>query len=140
MNIKQELLTRSPFFKLVEEKFPDYHDNMSAFAYAVEGQFRRTAGFGAIDGFEIFHIVDQTPTELKIVGLTYFLPSSLLPLEASFTIENREISYRVRLGLEDKTWHDLTKQKRWKAVYLYATEGHEPVWNWGEPVSGVFDC
>jgi len=136
MSIKQPLIEGSPFFELISEQFSNYLIDPDALAYAVEGHLRSILDVGAIDGFDIFHVVEETSAILRVVGLAYILPRSLLPLEASFRKGNGSISYRVFLGSEDKPWHGLTSKKRWAAVYLYATEGYEPQWNWSEPQEG----
>jgi len=136
ISIRQELLESSPFQKLIRERYLNFLTNPDAIAYAVEGHLRGLMDLGAIDGFDIFHVMEETAATLRIVGLAYFLPSSLLPLEASFRMESGGISFRVLLCSEDELWHGLTSKKQWSAVYLYATVGYEPQWNWIEHREG----
>lgn len=136
MSIRNDIITTSPFFDLITKKFSDFETDMDALAYAIEGQLRGTPDMGAIDGFNTFHVLEETDTKLRVVGMAYFLPSSLIPLDASFSTTNDGISYRVKLAAEDGKWKRLTEKKRWSAVYLYATENYEPQWNWEATLTG----
>jgi len=138
MSIRSDIINTSPFFDLITERFSDFETDLDALAYAIEGQLRGTPDMGAIDGFNTFHVLEETDTKLRVVGMTYFLPSSLIPLDASFSTTNDGISYRAKLGAEDDKWKHLTEKKRWSAVYLYATENYEPQWNWEPTQNGVF--
>ena len=137
MPIRQTIIEKSPFFKLIREDFPSFSTDIDALADAVEGHFRDSSDLGAIDGFEQFFVMQETQATLRIFGMAYFLPSSLLPLEASFQAENDGISFRVARGSDDTIWKGLTKKKRWAAIYLYATEGYEPQWNWEQSLEGL---
>ncbi|MEQ8782439.1 MAG: hypothetical protein RIE06_22465 [Roseibium album] len=134
--IRRDIITKSPFFDLIAERFFDFETDLDALAYAVEGQLRGTPDMGAIDGFKTFHVMEETDAKLRVVGMAYFLPSSLVPIDASFSATNNRISYRVMLGAEDDQWKRLTEKKRWSAVNLYATENYEPQWNWEPPLEG----
>ena len=136
MSIRNDIITSSPFFDLITERFSDFETDLDALAYAIEGQLRGTPEMGAIDGFNTFHVVEETDTKLRVVGMAYFLPSCLIPLDASFSSTNEGTSYRVKLGAEDDTWQRLSEKKRWSAVYLYATENYQPQWNWEPTQSG----
>ncbi len=138
MSIRSDIITTSPFFALIPERFSDFETDLDALAYAIEGQLRGTPEMGAIDGFDTFHVLEETDRKLRVVWLAYFLPSSLIPLDASFGMTHDGISYRVKLGAEDATWQRLTEKKRWSAVYLYATENDRPQWNWEPTRKGVF--
>lgn len=137
MSIRRAILDESPFSKLIPELIPNAPSAPEAFVFAVEGHLRIISGLGALDGFTSLHVVEETSETLRIVGLTHVLPSSLLPLEVSFQVANDGISYLVLLGSDDRVWNGLTESKRWKAVYLYATEEHEPQWNWNQPLEGL---
>ncbi|MEM9550413.1 MAG: hypothetical protein AAGA05_04505 [Pseudomonadota bacterium] len=138
MSIRSDIITTSPFFNSITEKFVDFETDVDALAYAVEGQLRGTPDMGAIDGFNTFHVLEETDTKLRVVGMAYILPSSLIPLDASFNMTSGNVAYRVKLGAEDGRWKRLTEKKRWSAVYLYATENYEPQWNWEPTLKGVF--
>ena len=137
MSIRRTILENSGLFEMIREKFSDFQTDPDALALAIEGHFRGTSDLVAIDGFEFLYVMEETQTTLNIVGMAYFLPSSLIPLEATFQSVNDGISYRVFLGSEDEVWHGLTKKKRWSAVYLFATEGYDPQWNWDQPLDGL---
>jgi len=138
MSIRSDIITTSPFFDLITERFSDFETDLDVLAYAIEGQLRGTPDMGAIDGFNTLHVLEETDTNLRVAGMVYFLPSSLIPLDASFNTTNGGTSYRVKLGAEDGKWKRLTEKKRWSAVYLYATENYEPQWNWEPTQKGVF--
>ena len=137
MSIRQTIIEKSPFFKFIRNDFSSFSTEIDALAYAIEGHFRGESHFGAVDGFEQFFVVEETQATLRIFGMAYFLPSSLLPFEVLFQVENGGISYRAFCGSEDEMWGNLSKKKRWAAVYLYATEGYEPQWNWDQPLEGL---
>ena len=137
MSIRRDILESSRTLEKIREQSSDYLTDPDALALAIEGHFRGIAALAAIDGFEFLHVSEESPEDLKVVGLAYFLPTSLIPLKAGFQSENGEIAYQVRLGLDDDAWRTLTNKKRWSAVYLNATEGYEPKWNWSEPLVGV---
>lgn len=82
-------------------------------------------------------MVEETATALRAVGLSYVLPSSILPIDAQFRFSDGSVEYRVLVGSDDEMWGALSESKRWKAVYLYATEGVEAEWNWEDPVEGL---
>ena len=67
------------------------------------------------------------------------MPSSQLPVDAKFRFADGTIEYRILVGSDDEIWDALTESKRWKAVYLFATEGAEPNWNWNQLVEGSLD-
>jgi|GEM_PF-5734039 len=137
MSIRSTIIELSPFAELVREKFSDVPSSPEALAYAIEGHFRAVSDLGPIDGCTNFHTLEETAVSLRIIGMAYVLPSSLLPLEVSFQVVEGGMSYRVLLAQDDKVWNGLTKAKRWNAVYLYATVGQEPQWNWSLPLEGI---
>lgn len=137
MSIRRDIITKSPFFHLITERFPDFETDLTALAYAVEGQLRGTPDMASIDGFKMFHVLEETETTLRVIGMAYFLPSSLIPLDASFRLTSNSVSYRVKLGAEDHKWKSLTQKKRRSAIYLYATENSVPRWNWQPTLIGV---
>ena len=136
MTVRNDILAGSPFFKLVAERYPRYESDPDALGMAIEGHFRGIPELSAIDGFNTFHVLDESPTRMRVIGLAWFLPSSLIPLEASFQASDSDISYSVMLGAEDPFWQSLRERKRWSAVYLYATENLGPPWNWGKTLQG----
>lgn len=93
----------------------------------------------ALDGFTYLNVVEETPESLRAVGISYILPSGKLPIDAEFRLTSGAVEYRILVGSDDEAWGALTESKRWKAVYLYATEGAEPEWNWDLPVEGSLD-
>jgi len=125
---------------LVDRQFPEDSRGSEAFKYALELYLRALPKFGAaIDGWHFLNVVEETSTALRVVGFSYVLPSSELPIDAKFRLAGGAIEYRILVGCDDKAWNALTESKRWKAVYLYATEGVEPEWNWDQPIEGTFD-
>jgi hypothetical protein len=90
----------------------------------------------AVDGWSMFQIVEETAPSLKAVGIMTVLPSGELPMELELSRGSNSTRYRLRMGLVDEGWFSLSKSKRWKAVYLYATQGRDLGWPWSEPVSG----
>lgn len=64
----------------------------------------------------------------------HLLPTGLVPLDLAFTIENEAVHHELWIAGDDHS--PLTESKRWKAVYLYATEGREPPWEWSGPMVG----
>lgn len=84
-------------------------------------------------------MVAETPYALRLVGLSYVLPSSILPIDARFRFSNGSIEYALLVGSDDDTWRALSESKRWKAVYKYATEGVEADWNWDQPITGLLN-
>lgn len=78
---------------------------------------------------------------MRVVGLSDVLPLCIqLPIDAVFHVDGDAITYRILVGSDDETWRALTESKRWKAVYLYATEKSESVWNWNNPIEGLLDA
>lgn len=136
MAIRSDIVTTSPFFKWITKKFSDFETDLDALAHAVEGHLRGTP-MGAIDGFNMFHVLEETDAKLRVVGMAYFLPHSLVPLDALFGATSDGVSYQVHLGADDDRWKRLTERKRWAAVYLYATENYEPRWHWEPPLEGL---
>ena len=123
---------------MVDDRFPGDSRGPDAFKYALEHYLRALPKLAvALDGFTFLNVVAETPTELRVVGLSHVLPSSELPIDASFRRVGCAIEYRILVGLHDRVWADLTGSKRWKAVYLYATEALEPKWSWDQPVEGL---
>jgi hypothetical protein len=93
----------------------------------------------AVDGWSMFQVVQETTTSLKAVGIMTVLPSGELPMELEFSRESNATRYRLRMSLVDEGWYSLSESKRWKAVYLYATQGRDLDWPWAEPISGQLD-
>jgi hypothetical protein len=90
----------------------------------------------SVDGWTSFHVIRETEVSLTAVGIMTVLPADDLPLEVEFSTESNETRYLVRVGLVDERWHSLSESKRWKSVYLYATQGRDIDWTWSEPISG----
>ena len=84
----------------------------------------------------MFHVLKETETSIQGIGIMYTLPVGELPVEISLSRAPNATSYQVWVGQADDRWSSLTESKRWKAVYLYAKEGHDSKWDWSEPVSG----
>lgn len=63
----------------------------------------------------------------------YVLPSGLLPLEIELTRKGNEVHYEMWIGDAGSC----SESKRWSALYLYATEGYPPPWDWSEPMVGT---
>lgn len=124
--------------KLVGESFPQDPRGSDAFKLALELYLQALPELESIDGWALLIVVEETPEALRAVGISYVLPSSELPIEASFRFASGVIEYQILVGSDDKVWSSRTESKRWNAVYQYATEGTEPEWNWGPPITGVF--
>lgn len=137
MSIRRAILKDSPLAELVRRDFPNWSTDNHAFGFALEGYLGTVSELSALDGFDFLHVAEETPATLRTIGLAYILPSSELPLDVSFRSVSGEISYRALLGSDDELWKGLTRSKKWEAVYLYATEGYEPKWNWNQPIEGL---
>ena len=121
----------------IEQRYVDDPRGTAAFTAAFESYLRLLPNLDvAVDGFSILEVVEETSEFMRIVGLTYVLPSSQLPFDAEFRVINRAVRYRLRLGADDEMWSTLTESKQWRAAYLYATQNAVPKWNWDEPVEG----
>jgi hypothetical protein len=93
----------------------------------------------AVDGWSMFQVVEETTTSLKAVGIMTVLPSGELPMELELSRESNATRYWMRICLVDECWSSLSESKRWKAVYLYATQGQDLDWPWSQPISGELD-
>lgn len=89
-----------------------------------------------VDGWTSFHVVGEATESLTAVGIMTVLPTNELPLEVEFWTESNQMRYRLRVGLVDERWHSLSESKRWKSVYLYATQGLDMAWTWSDPILG----
>ena len=126
---------------LVEAKFPVDSRGPDAFKYALELYLRATPNLdAAVDGFTYLNVVEETRTEMRVVGISHVLPSSLLPIDVVFRYVDGIVEYRILVGIDDEKWNDLSDSWRWKAVYLYATEGAHVEWNWDQPVDGRLEA
>jgi len=139
--IRDDIHRRYPeLAALVDQQFPSDSRGPDAFKYALELYLRALPNLdAAVDGFTHLDVVKETATTLRAVGISYVLPSSQLPIDAKFRVARSAIEYRILVGSDDETWNALTEPKRWKAVYLYATEGAVPDWNWDQPVEGTLN-
>jgi len=112
--------------------------SLDALAYAMEGHLRFAQDFDSdVDGFSYFHVAEVTSTKIKVIGLAHVLPSGMVPLDASFRLENEQISYSVLIGEADEFWNGLTRTNCQQAVRLYACKGDKPPWKWNDPVQGI---
>jgi len=117
----------------------DLPDNLSdaALADAIYGLLRGDRDLHlAVDGWTSFHVTHETPLSLKVVGIMTILPADDLPLEVDVSRDSNGARYLLRIGLADERWYSLSESKRWKSVYLYATQDRNVDWTWSEPVSG----
>lgn len=137
MSIRNDILADSPFFKLVLERNPSPFLDPDTLAIAIDGHLRCLPNLPAMDGFKSFHVLEETLTSLRVVGLAYLLPRGVLPLEADFRSREDGIFFRILVGEEDLFWKNLTEKKRWAEVHLYATEKRKPQWHWQPPVEGL---
>jgi hypothetical protein len=94
---------------------------------------------GSLDDWKMLRVVTETANSLRAVGLMYALPSGELPVEVELSLQGGSLEYIVRVGAADAQWNSLSKSKRWKAVYLYATGERAEGWTWSKPVSGYVD-
>ncbi len=123
---------------LVEEAFYEDPGGPDAFRYALELYLRAIPNLGAaVDGFTYLSVIKETRRELQSVGISYVLPSSYLPVESFFKYVDGKVEYRILVGTNDKLWRGFSDSKRWRAVYLYATEGRQAAWSWGPVVEGT---
>ena len=136
--IRDDIHTRySELTDLVEERFPADSRGQEAFKYALELYLRAIPSLDvAVDGFTYLNVVEETNTEMRAVGISYVLPSSLLPIEVVFQYVDGIVEYRILVGVDDELWKRLSDSRRWKAVYLYATEGAPAEWDWDQVVEG----
>ena len=126
--------------ELVDRQFPEDSRGPDAFKYALELYLRAISTLEVpIDGWKFLNVVDETPTVLRAVGISYVLPSSELPVDAEFRFVGDAVEYRILVGTDGDAWDALSESQRWKAVYVYATEGAEPKWSWDRPVEGTLD-
>lgn len=88
------------------------------------------------DGWDQLQVVRETATSLRAVGAMYILPAGILPMEVELSRDRNSTHYWFRLGIGDKRWYSLTRSKRWKAVYLYASGDRDAEWRWSDPISG----
>lgn len=139
--IRDDIHTRYPeLADLVEERFAEDPRGPDAFKYGLQLYLRAIPNLdAAVDGFTYLSVLKETSTELHAVGISYVLPSSCLPIEAVFKYVDGIIEYRILVGTDDNLWDGFSDSKRWKAVYLYATEGAEAAWNWKPAVEGILD-
>ena len=136
MTIRTDIITQSPFFSLITERYPDFETSPYALAYAIEGHLRATQVLPALDGFQNLHVMKETGVVLHLIEIVFLLPSGIVPLEVSFSKLDGDISYQDRLGIQDEGWKSLTQKERWSAVDLYATENEKPQWNWEPTLEG----
>lgn len=139
--IRDDIHGRYPALaELVDQQFPEDTRGPDAFKYALELYLRAIPKLEtAVDGWTFLQVIEESRTALRAVGLSYVLPSSILPIDAQFRFSNGSVEYRILVGSDDETWGALSESKRWKAVYLYATEGAKSDWNWDHPVKGLLD-
>ncbi len=139
--IRDDIHTRYPALaELVEEQFPQNPRGADAFKYAMELYLRAISNLdAAVDGFTHLNVVEETRTKMRIVGISYVLPSSLLPIDATFRIVGDVVEYQILVGIDDDLWKRLSESKRWKVVYQYANQGDEAEWNWEQLVEGQLD-
>ncbi|MEN7342990.1 MAG: hypothetical protein AAAFM81_08595 [Pseudomonadota bacterium] len=90
----------------------------------------------AVDGFTYLNVIEETNTELHAVGISYVLQSSAVLIETILKFDEGVVKYEIRVGIDDALWRSLSESKRWKVVYLYASEGAEPTWTWGATIEG----
>ena len=90
----------------------------------------------SLDGFKILQVVRETESEIRVVGLSYLLPDAEVPMELELKKELEFTSYFLRFGKTDIHWESQTESKRWKSVYMYATESGDLTWNWQNSISG----
>ncbi|MEM7279202.1 MAG: hypothetical protein AAF385_13865 [Pseudomonadota bacterium] len=93
----------------------------------------------AVDGFTQLNVVEETSTYIRIVGVSYILPFSLLPIDATFQYLGTKVEYSVLVGIDDDTWKGLSDSKRWKAIYLYAADRSQADWHWEPAVFGTLE-
>lgn len=136
--IRDDIYERYPkLFELVNKQFPGDTRGSEAFKFALQLYLYSLPNWEvAIDGWTLFNVVKETPKVLRAVGIVEVLPSGELPIDAEFSFIDGSIEYRILVGSDDQVWSSLTNSKRWNTVYLYATEGSEPEWNWEQVVTG----
>jgi len=137
MTIRRKIIERTGYQRPGDEYSSPTSDE--ALIDAVEWHFRGLADFSSIDGFADFYVLQESTREVSIMGRTYFLgPYGLVPMKAKFrNLPDGAISYKVLLGKVGPAWEQLSEKKRWAAVYLHATEGYAPPWEWDQPLKGL---
>lgn len=140
--VREDIHTRYPrLTELVDEQFPEDKRGEKAFKYAFELWLRALPNLHvAVDGWTHLNVVEESPNVLRAVGIMWVLPPRKLPFDVKLRFDNGKTEYRVLVGSDDERWGALTESKRWKAVYLYSTEGAEPPWNWDDAVQGSLDA
>ena len=76
----------------------------------------------AIDDWHTFRLCRESASSIHAVGLMHVLPPAMLPLDVTLIREGDRCRHEVRLGVTDEAWRSLSESKRWKALYLLATE------------------
>lgn len=110
-------------------------ESEDAFAYMVELYIRALPDLNvSLDGFRFLKVVNETDSEIEIVGLSYLLPPKEAPMELTLNKQTDVTSYFLRFGAFHRSLQ--TDAKRWNAVYLYASGNVEAEWTWLEPVTG----
>ena len=108
-------------------------ESEDAFARMLELYLRALPNLNvALDGFRFLKVLRETDSEISVVGLCYVLPASEVPMKLTLVKETEFTTYILLFG-------DLSSQsaeKRWKAVYLYASGDAEKTWSWQKPISG----
>jgi len=138
--VREDIHARYPeLAELVDRQFPDDRRGQKAFKYALYLYLRKLPHLGSVDGWKHLTVVDESPTKLRAVGIMWILPSSKLPIDAEFRIEDGAIAYRILVGVDDERWRESPESWRWNAVDLYATERAEPSWNWDLPLQGFLE-
>ena len=90
----------------------------------------------SVDGWTSFHLAQECTESLRAVGTMALLPDGEAPVELQLSTETGKVQYLLRVGLVDEHWQSLSASKRWKSIYLYATQDRAINWTWSESISG----
>ena len=92
----------------------------------------------SFDGWALFQVVRESSQSLDGVGLMTLLPSGSVPIAISVREHADTIEWSMRMGCLDASWLDLSPDKQWNSVYVYAAGwADSPRWTWGPQHCGT---
>lgn len=91
-----------------------------------------------VDGWQNFHIVQESHDSLDAVGLMTLLPGGSTPIALGFKSTDRGVAWSVKFAHPRHPWNSLSESKKWKSMYLYATgESVDCPWLWEWQHEGI---
>ena len=129
--IRQHVLERFPGAVRGQAPDDDLADALYFLLWSIDAEV-------TIDGWALFRVTSESVRTLDGVGLMTLLPTGAVPIAVSVWEHAGAIEWSVRIGRLDAAWLDLSPDKQWNSVYLYATGGADlPRWTWGPKHRGV---